>query len=110
MNEKIMVVEDDPAMLMLMEILLRRKGFTVVTACNAQHALALLNQEKPDLFILDLMMPGMTGLELCRALRARPDTAQIPVLILSARFDSEVVQLGRAVGANEYMQKTSQPA
>jgi DNA-binding response OmpR family regulator len=110
MNAKIMVVDDDPAMLTLTEILLLRKGFTVVAAGNAHCALTLLNQEKPHLLILDLMMPGMTGLDLCRALRAQPDTAQIPVLILSDRFDSEVIQLGRAVGANEYMQKTSQPA
>jgi CheY-like chemotaxis protein len=91
MNEKILVVDDEPASLALMEIMLRRKGFTVVTAGDAYRALALLAKEKPDLIILDVMMPGITGIELCRELRSRPDTAQIPVLMLSAWSDFEAV-------------------
>jgi len=109
MNEKIMVVDDEPNALALLEVILGRKGFTVVTARDAYHALALLAKEKPDLFILDVMMPGITGLELCQQLRNRPDTADIPVLMLSAWSDIDAVQRGLAAGANEYLQKTTPP-
>ena len=109
MNEKIMVVDDEPNVLTLMEIVLKRKGFTVVVANDAIKAITLLSKEKPDLFILDVMMPGISGLELCEVLRTRPDTARTPVLMLSARADSESVQRGLAAGANEYLQKTTSP-
>ena len=68
----------NPEYLALMEIMLRRKGYIVITARDAYQALALLSSEKPDLFILDVMMPGMTGLEFCQELRNRPDTATHP--------------------------------
>ena len=66
MNEKILVVDDEPGQLALMEIILRRKGFTVMTAADAYRALAILAQDPPDLILLDVMMPGITGLELCQ--------------------------------------------
>src|ERR1051326_8249699 len=94
MNERILVVDDEPGALALMEIMLRRKGFIVLTASDAYRALAVLAKEKPDLIILDVMMPGITGLELCRELRGRSDTAQIPILMLSAWSDFEAVQRG----------------
>ena len=109
MNKKIMVVDDEPGALALIEILLKRKGFTVVTARGAQHALTLLTHEKPDLFILDVMMPGISGLELCQQLRNRADTAHIPVLMLSAWSDIEAVQRGLSAGANDYLTKTTRP-
>jgi len=110
MNEKILVVDDEPGQLALMEIILRRKGFTVLTAADAYRALAILAQDPPDLILLDVMMPGITGLELCQDLRSRPDTAQIPVLLLSAWSDFEAVQRGLAAGANEYLKKTMPPS
>jgi DNA-binding response OmpR family regulator len=107
MNEKIMVVDDEPGMLALLEIVLRRKGYTVLTAGGAYQALDLLAKEKPDLFILDIIMPGITGLELCRQLRNRPDTAQIPVLMLSGWPDAEAAQRGFAAGADDYLPKAT---
>jgi DNA-binding response OmpR family regulator len=107
MNEKIMVVDDEPVMLALLEIILRRKGFTVLSAGGAYQALVLLAKEKPDLIILDVMMPGITGLELCQHLRTRSDTAQTPVIMLSCRADTEAVQRGIAAGADEYLSKTT---
>lgn len=106
MCEKIMVVDDDPSVLALMEIMLTRKGFSVVSAGDAQHALILLNQGTPDLFILDVMMPGMNGIELCRELKNRADTARTPVLILSAWSDSDLVKQALKVGADDCLQKT----
>lgn len=110
MNEKIMVVDDDPASLVLTEIMLKRKGFTVLKASDASKALDLLAGASPDLFILDVMMPGINGLELCQQLRSRPDTAQIPVLMLSAWLDSDSIKRGIAAGANAYLGKTSPPS
>lgn len=109
MSEKIMVVDDEPGILALMEIMLRRKGYVVITARDAYQALALLASEKPDLFILDVMMTGMTGLEFCQELRNRPDTAHIPVLILSCRTDLAAVRRGLAAGADDYLPKTTLP-
>src|SRR5260221_10295258 len=109
MNEKILVVDDEPISLALTEIILRRKGFVVQTACSAFHAQALLAKEKPDLVILDMMMPGISGFEFCRELRARQDTAKLPVLMLSVWFDIETVQRALAAGADEFLQKTSPP-
>lgn len=110
MNEKIMVVDDESGILTLMEIALRRKGFSVMTANDAEKALALLTKEKPDLIILDVMMPGISGLELCEQLRSLPETARIPVIMLSARYDAEAIQRGLAAGADDYVQKTSSPS
>ena len=107
MNEKILVVDDEPGILALLEVILRRKGFTVLSAGGAYQALVVLAREKPDLIILDVMMPGITGLELCRHLRTRADTARTPVIMLSARADAEAVQRGIAAGANEYLSKTT---
>ncbi len=107
MNEKIMVVDDEPGMLALLDIVLRRKGYTVLMAGGAYQALDLLSKEMPDLFILDIVMPGITGLELCRQLRNRPDTAQIPVLMLSGWPDADAAQRGFAAGANDFLPKTT---
>ncbi len=107
--KKIMIVDDEAGMLALLGIVLKRKGFTVVTASDAPQALMMIPKEQPDLFILDVMMPGVSGFELCQTLKTRPDTAHVPVLLLSARFDMEAVQRGRAVGASEYLPKTTPP-
>ncbi len=107
MHETIMVVDDEPNILALFEIILRRRGYTVLSAGGAYQALALLAKEKPDLFILDVMMPGISGVELCQHLRSRGDTARTPVLMLSGRADAEAVQRGLAAGATEYLSKTT---
>ena len=107
MNEKIMIVDDEPGILALLEVILKRKGFNVVTADGAYRALRMIEREKPDLFILDVMMPGISGLELCKQLRSRPDTAHIPILLLSGWSDSEATQRGLTIGADDYLSKTS---
>ena len=109
MSETIMIVDDEPAMLALLEIIFKRKGFTVLTASGAYQALNLLAKEKPDLIILDVMMPGISGLELCRRLRTDPSTAKTPVLILSGWSDLEAAQRSIAAGANDFLTKTTPP-
>jgi DNA-binding response OmpR family regulator len=106
MAYEIMVVDDEVGALTLIGIMLERGGFTVLKARDASMALeALENAVEPDLFILDVMMPGMDGIALCREIRARSRTARTPVIILSARGDADAIEEGFEAGADDYLSK-----
>lgn len=105
MKNTILVVDDEVGALTLIGIMLERGGFSVLKAKDAQDALAVLDQSLPDLIILDVMMPGMDGIELCSVIRNRPETLEVPILILSARNDAESVMRGMEAGANDYLPK-----
>ena len=105
MVKRIMIVDDEVGALTLIGIMLEKGEFTVLKARDAPAALDMLDEMTPDLFILDVMMPGMGGIELCRRIRARPQTAQTPIIILSARGDAESVEEGFEAGANDYLSK-----
>ncbi|NWF68362.1 MAG: response regulator [Chloroflexi bacterium] len=105
MKKHILVVDDEIGALTLIGIMLERGGFGVLKAKDAQAALSVLEQNTPDLIILDVMMPGMDGIELCERIRRRSDTLETPVLILSARGDAESVMRGMEAGANDYLPK-----
>lgn len=105
MKKQILVVDDEIGALTLIGIMLERGGFSVLKAKDAKTALAVLDQNTPDLIILDVMMPGMNGIELCRVIRERNDTGHTPVLILSARGDAESIMRGIEAGANDYLPK-----
>jgi DNA-binding response OmpR family regulator len=103
--KRILVVDDEIGALTLIGIMLERGGFEVLKAKDAHTALSMLEQETPDLIILDVMMPGMDGIELCRTIRSREVTAETPVLILSARGDADSVMRGMEAGATDYLPK-----
>jgi DNA-binding response OmpR family regulator len=106
MKKTILVVDDEVGALTLIGIMLERGGFSVLKAKNAADALAVLDQNLPDLIILDVMMPGgIDGIELCAMIRQRPATGTLPVLILSARNDAESIMRGMEAGANDYLPK-----
>lgn len=105
MKPHVLVVDDEIGALTLIGIMLERGGFGVLKAKDAQAALTVLNETTPDLIILDVMMPGMDGIQLCREIRHREQTAQTPVLILSARGDAESIIRGIDAGANDYLPK-----
>lgn len=105
MKKTVLVVDDELGALTLIGIMLERGGFNVLKAQDATLALALLDQGTPDLIILDVMMPGMNGIDLCREIRKRPQTRTTPVVILSARGDAESVMQGMEAGANDYLPK-----
>ena len=103
---RILVVDDEMGARTLLSIMLERDGFKALKAKDASEALTMLEQgERPDLIILDVMMPGMDGVDLCRTIRNRPATTEIPILILSARSDVEAVMRGMDAGATDYLPK-----
>jgi DNA-binding response OmpR family regulator len=103
--KRILVVDDEIGALTLIGIMLERGGFEVLKAKDAEQALSVLDLDTPDLIILDVMMPGMDGIELCRRLRVRNDTTELPILILSARGDAKSVMSGMDAGASDYLPK-----
>ena len=103
--KRILVVDDEIGALTLIGIMLDRGGFEVLKARDANQALTVLDKETPDLMILDVMMPGVDGIELCQLIRKRTTTAETPILILSARGDAESVMRGMDAGASDYLPK-----
>jgi two-component system phosphate regulon response regulator PhoB len=105
MKDTVLVVDDEIGALTLIGIMLERGGFDVVKAKDARNALAALDDTTPSLIILDVMMPGMSGIDLCAEIRKRPETTETPVLILSARNDADSIMRGMEAGANDYLPK-----
>ncbi|MCG0277900.1 MAG: response regulator transcription factor [Thermanaeromonas sp.] len=106
MTGKILVVDDEPAILELVTYNLKQAGFSTLTATDGEEALKLVETEKPDLVILDIMLPKMDGFEVCRIIRARHNT---PILMLTARKEEVDRVLGLELGADDYMVKPFSP-
>jgi CheY-like chemotaxis protein len=106
MPPTIMIVDDDDQILTLVEILLHRQGYHVLKAQSPYAALELLDSAAPDLALLDYMMPGMNGLELCEQIRLHPKAAKLPVLMLSAVDSEEFIRLSAIAGANGHIPKS----
>ena len=102
---KILVVDDQPVNIALMQKKLEREGMTVLTASSGDECLAIVAQDPPDLILLDVMMPGMDGTEVCAALKEHPDTSSIPVIFLTANTSKKDLIEGLAVGAVDYITK-----
>jgi pilus assembly protein CpaE len=105
MAEKILIVDDDVNALKLIGYTLHREGYEIVAAQGGQEALTKAQKEKPQLVILDIMMPEMDGYEVCRRLRAIPQTAQVPVMMLTAKSQVEDKVAGFEAGADDYLTK-----
>jgi DNA-binding response OmpR family regulator len=93
----------------LLRLMLVRAGFEVLEAVDGFDALAKVEAQLPDLMILDIMMPGMDGFTVCRTLRENENTAELPVIMLSAKADIESMNQGLAVGADRYLTKPISP-
>lgn len=109
MAEKILVVDDDLDTLRLVGLMLERQGYAIVAATTGQQALSLAKNEKPDLVVLDLMMPDMDGLQVARQLRADPETKNIFIIMFTARGQMEDKLEGFEAGADDYLTKPVQP-
>jgi DNA-binding response OmpR family regulator len=110
MAERILIVDDDPNALRLIGYALQRQGYKVIIAQDGQKALTKAQSEKPNLIILDLMMPAMDGYEVLRQLRASPTTARVPVILFTAKSQVEDRIAGFEAGADDYLTKPVTPA
>lgn len=108
-GQKILVVEDEPDIRKLVQYNLAQERFKVLEAEDGEQALKLLQQEKFDLVILDLMLPGLSGIELCKILRQRSETVRLPILILTAKADEADRVVGLEMGADDYLAKPFSP-
>lgn len=109
MAEKILIIDDDIDTLRMVGMLLERQGYAIVAASNGQQGLALAKSEKPDLILLDLMMPDIDGIEVARMLRADPATQRILIIMFTAKGQVEDKLDGFDAGADDYMVKPTQP-
>jgi pilus assembly protein CpaE len=109
MPEKILVVDDDIDTLRLVGLMLQRQGYQIAAANNGQQALAMAESEKPDLILLDVMMPDMDGYEVTRRLRANPAISTIPIIMFTAKSQVDDKVSGFESGADDYLTKPTQP-
>jgi two-component system, OmpR family, alkaline phosphatase synthesis response regulator PhoP len=105
MSKKILVADDEPNIVTALEFLLQRNGFEVQVARNGEEALNLIESGRPDLVLLDVMMPLKSGYEVCKRIRERPDWSQIKVVMLSAKGRDAEVARGLDAGADLYITK-----
>ncbi len=108
-GQKIVVVEDEPDIRKLIQYNLTQERYLVVEAEDGEQALKLVQRDTPNLIILDLMLPGLSGLELCKILRERPDTARVPILMLTAKAGEADKVVGLEMGADDYLSKPFSP-
>jgi two-component system phosphate regulon response regulator PhoB len=105
----ILIVEDEPALRRFMTQLLMREGYDVDVAEDGFQALSLVEEKTPDLVLLDLMLPGMDGFDVCRRLRARKETAQVPIVVVTARGTQDSQERSFEAGANDFILKPYDP-
>jgi two-component system phosphate regulon response regulator PhoB len=105
----VLVVEDEESILELLRYNLDKAGFTVIPAGSGEDGLALARRRRPDLILLDLMLPGMDGLEVCRLLKRSRETENIPVVMLTARGEEADIVAGLELGADDYLTKPFSP-
>jgi two-component system phosphate regulon response regulator PhoB len=108
-STRVLLVEDDADIRELIRYSLARAGFKVEEASDGGEALEKVMSFAPDLVVLDLMLPGMTGLEVCQRLRSRPESARLPILVVSAKGNASDRALGLAMGADDYVTKPFSP-
>lgn len=108
-HKKVLIVEDEQDILQLVTHYLEKEGFRPITAISGLDALKKVKEEKPDLVVLDLMLPEMDGLEVCKRLRSMPSTAMIPILMLTAKAEESDTIVGLELGADDYVTKPFSP-
>ena len=104
-KKKILLVDDSSTALMIEKMLLSKASYDTITARDGQEAVTTATRELPDLILMDIVMPNMTGLEACRALRAQESTKMIPIILVTTRGENESVETGFASGCNDYVTK-----
>jgi two-component system alkaline phosphatase synthesis response regulator PhoP len=108
-NEQILVVDDEEDILELMRYNLTKEGYQVSCATSGEQALVKASEENPDLIVLDLMLPGMNGLEVCRQLKTTAGTRDVPLVMLTAKSEEADIVTGLELGADDYVTKPFSP-
>ena len=108
-TEKIVVIEDETDILEVIAYNLKREGYEVITSTSGEDGLEKIEKSKPNLVVLDLMLPEVDGIELCRKLKSDPVTHAIPVIMVTAKGEESDVVLGLGVGADDYVTKPFSP-
>src|SRR5919199_1264394 len=106
MRARVLVVDDDPALAEMLGIVLRSEGFVPSFVADGERAIAAFREARPDIVLLDLMLPGMSGIDVCRAIRAE---SGVPIVMLTAKSDTVDVVLGLESGADDYVVKPFKP-
>jgi DNA-binding response OmpR family regulator len=104
-KKKILVVDDSRTALFMVTTILRKERYELVTASDGEQALEMAAAERPDLILMDVIMPRKTGFEACRELKRREDTKAIPVILVTTRGEGENVEAGFQSGCNDYVTK-----
>lgn len=105
MTHKVLIVDDEPGIVMSLEFLMKREGYAVSVANDGPSGLAAIRGQRPDLVLLDVMMPGMNGFDVCAAVRADEALAGVKILMLTAKGRDTDTAKGLAVGADAFMTK-----
>ena len=110
MGRKILIVDDEVYILHILDFSLGAEGYEVITAADGEEAIDKARLEKPDLVVLDVMMPKVDGFEACRRLKNDPETRELPVILLTAKGREVDRKMGIEVGADDYMVKPFSPS
>lgn len=105
----VLVVDDEPDLVELISMNLQRNGFDTIEAGDGDTALEMTRKHRPDLVVLDLMLPGLDGTEVAKRLRAEPQTQQVPIVMLTAKTEETDVVVGLTIGADDYVAKPFSP-
>lgn len=105
MSKKVLIVDDEPNIAISVDFLMRREGFEVLVAHDGEEGLARIRADRPDLVVLDVMMPKLDGFEVCKAVRADPTLAGVRILMLTAKGRAQEITKGLALGAEAYIAK-----
>lgn len=105
MSKKVLIADDEPNILISLEFLMQREGHAVSVARDGDEALAAIRRDRPNLVLLDVMMPGKSGFDVCQAVRADPDLAGVKILMLTAKGRDTDLAKGTALGADAYVTK-----
>ena len=105
----VLLVEDDPVILRLLEVNFELEGYGVLSAHDGAEGIALARSERPDLIVSDIMMPNVSGIELVQTLKGEAATADIPIILLSAKAQTADIRAGMEAGADDYITKPFEP-
>ena len=108
-DARVLLVDDDPVILKLLQVNFEMEGYTVMTANDGVEGLEKERAERPDIVLLDIMMPRMDGLQVTKALKGDAETKAIPIILLSAKAQASDIQLGKDMGADDYLTKPFDP-